>query len=73
MKLSGVTAGSPADKAGLRAGDIILGIGSHDVADLQAMTDALRAHKPGDTVPVRFQRADKTETVQVTLGNRAQR
>jgi hypothetical protein len=73
VKLSGVTAGSPADKAGLRGGDIILGIGSHEVADLQAMTDALRAHKPGDTVPVRFQRADKTETVQVTLGNRAQR
>jgi hypothetical protein len=73
VKLSGVTAGSPADKAGLRAGDIILGIGTHEVADLQGMTDALRAHKPGETVAVRFQRAGEASTVSVTLGSRAAR
>jgi S1-C subfamily serine protease len=73
VKLSGVTPGSPADTAGLRAGDIILGMGDHDVADLQAMTDALRAHKPGDTLTVRFQRADQARTVEVTLGSRAAR
>jgi hypothetical protein len=70
VKLSGVTAGSPADKAGLRAGDIVLGIGSHEVSDLQAMTDALRAYKPGDTVAVRFQRDGTIQTMPVTLGSR---
>ncbi|MGH7539519.1 MAG: M28 family peptidase, partial [Gemmatimonadota bacterium] len=38
--LSGVTAGSPADEAGLRAGDVLVGLGEHDVEDLYAFTDA---------------------------------
>jgi hypothetical protein len=73
VKLSGVTPGSPADRAGLKSADIILGIGPHEVPDLQGMTDALRALKPGDTVPVRFLRGPDSMTVQVTLGNRAAR
>ena len=72
VKLSGVTPGSPADKAGLRAGDIVIGLGTRDVADLQGMTDALRAQKPGDTVAVKFLRDGQTSTVEVTLGSRAQ-
>ena len=59
MKISGVTAGSPAANAGLLGGDIIVGMGTHDVADLQGLTDALRAHKPGQTVPVRVMRDGK--------------
>lgn len=71
VKLSGVTPGSPGAQAGLMAGDIILGIGTRDVPDLQAMTDALRAYKPGETVAVRFLRGAETRTIQVTLGSRA--
>jgi S1-C subfamily serine protease len=71
VKLSGVTPGSPADKGGLRAGDIIIGLSTHDVSDLQAMTDALRAHKPGETVAVKFIRDGETKTIEVTLGSRA--
>jgi hypothetical protein len=73
VKLSGVTPGSPADKAGVRAGDILVGMGTLDVADLQGLTDALRAHKPGDTVPLRVIRDGKPLTVEVTLGKRAAR
>lgn len=73
VKLSGVTPGSPADAAGIRAGDIVLTIGAHDVADLQAMTDALRAHKPGDEVDVQVLRDGTRMTVRVTLGSRAGR
>ena len=40
------------------------------IPDLQAMTDALRAHKPGDVVPVTVQRDGKPLTVTVTLGTR---
>jgi hypothetical protein len=71
VRLSGVTPGSPADRAGLRAGDIILGLGAHDVADLQGLTDALRAHRPGDDVVVRFQRDGELRRVDITLGSRA--
>ena len=70
VKISGVTAGSPAATAGLRGGDIIVGLGSHDVPDLQGLTDALRAHKPGQTVPLRVIRDAKDLTLTVTLGAR---
>jgi hypothetical protein len=73
VKLSGVTAGSPADKGGLKAGDVILSIGTHDVPDLQGMTDALNAHKPGDATTVTVLRGTEKLTVQVTLGSRASR
>jgi hypothetical protein len=73
VKLSGVTKGSPADLAGIRAGDIVVGLGAHDVADLQGMTDALRAHKPGDIVEVQVLRGAERVTVEVTLGSRAKR
>jgi hypothetical protein len=70
VKLSGVRAGSPAEKAGLQRDDIITRIGDMPIPDLQAMTDALRAHKPGDLVPVTVQRDGKPLTVTVTLGTR---
>jgi Peptidase family M28/PDZ domain len=73
VKLSGVTPGSPADKGGVRAGDVIVGMGKLDIADLQGMTDALRAHKPGDTVSLRLIRDGKPLTLEVTLGSRAPR
>lgn len=71
VKLSGVRGGSPAEKAGLQRDDIITQIGDMPIPDLQAMTDALRAHKPGDVVPVTVQRDGKPLTVSVTLGTRA--
>ena len=70
VKLSGVRAGSPAEKAGLQRDDVITRIGDMPIPDLQAMTDALRAHKPGDVVPVTVQRDGKPLTVSVTLGAR---
>jgi hypothetical protein len=73
VKLSGVTPGSPADKAGVRSGDIIVGMAKLEVADLQGLTDALRAHKPGDTVPLLLIRDGKPLTLEVTLGTRTAR
>jgi hypothetical protein len=73
VKLSGVTAGSPAAIGGILAGDVVLKIGTHDVGDLQGMTDALRAYKPGETVDVHVDRAGKRLVMQVTLGDRAKR
>lgn len=71
VQLSGVRAGSPADQAGLRAGDIITRIGNHDVPNLQAMTDALREHKAGDVVEIRFRRGTDSLAVKATLGTRS--
>ena len=70
VKLTGVRAGSPAERAGLRGNDIILQIGATPVPDLQAMTGILRAHKPGDVVEVRIRRDGAEQVVSVTLGSR---
>lgn len=73
VKLSGVTPGSPGATAGILAGDVVVGIGTHEVADLQAMTDALRAYKPGEIVDVQVLRGTERLTLRVTLGDRARR
>jgi S1-C subfamily serine protease len=70
VRLLGVRAGSPAEKAGLRGDDIITRIGDMEVPDLQAMTNALRSHEPGDTVSIVIRRGDKVTTVRATLGSR---
>jgi len=70
VKLTGVRADSPAEKAGIRAGDVIVRMGEMDVHDLQGLTNALRAHKPGDTVPIVLLRDGQRVTVTATLGTR---
>ncbi|HEU4524790.1 MAG TPA: M28 family peptidase [Gemmatimonadales bacterium] len=70
VRLLGVRAGSPAEKAGLRGDDIITRIGDMEIPDLQAMTNALRSHEPGDTVSIVIRRGDKVTTLRATLGSR---
>lgn len=70
VRLSGTRAGSPAEQAGLKAGDILIRIGTFDVPDLQGMTEALRAHKPGDEVEVVFRRDGQEMKTTVVLGRR---
>ena len=60
VKLAGVTAGSPADKAGVQAGDIIVEFGGKPVKDIYDYTNAIGAHKPGDVVTVVVMRAGHT-------------
>jgi peptidase M28-like protein/PDZ domain-containing protein len=70
VRLMGVRAGSPAEKAGLRGDDIITRIGTMDTPDLQSMTDALRSHKPGETVEIVVRRGAVVTTLRATLGTR---
>jgi Zn-dependent M28 family amino/carboxypeptidase len=70
LRLTGVRAGSPADSAGLKAGDVVVEFGGVVVTDLQTYSDALYAHQPGDVVPVVVLRDGKRVSVQVKLGKR---
>jgi hypothetical protein len=72
LRLTGVRPGSPADAAGLRAGDVIVALGGEAVKDLYSYSDALYAHQPGDRVDILFLRAGERRTVTVTLGRRGQ-
>ncbi|MGH7703945.1 MAG: M28 family peptidase [Gemmatimonadales bacterium] len=70
LRLSGVRPGSPADSAGLRAGDLITAIDGTDVTDPQALTNALRRRRPGDVVEIRILRNGMERRVQATLAAR---
>ena len=71
VRLSGVRSGSPAEKAGLAEGDILVRIGDKVIPDLQAMTDVLRSHKAGDVVEIEYIRGGDHRTVSVTFGTRS--
>lgn len=72
LRLTGVTAGSPADRAGLKAGDLVVSLGGTTVTDLTSYSDALYAHKPGDAVEIVVLRGSERVTLRVTLGRRGQ-
>lgn len=72
VRLTGVRADSPADKAGLRAGDVIVEFGGRTVGDLYEYTDALNAHQPGDTVEIAVMRGAEIVTVRATLARRGE-
>ncbi len=67
VRFSDVRAGSPAAKAGLKAGDILVNFGGKDIQNLYDFTYALRAHKPGDEVEVEVLRDNKSLKVKVLL------
>lgn len=66
---SAVLSGSPADKAGLKAGDVITKLDDTDVNSKQSLTTLLNKHQPGDNVRLTVQRNGKTLHITVTLGS----
>ena len=72
LRLTGVTPGSPADRAGLKPGDLVVSLGGRDVTDLTTYSNALYAHQPGDTIDIVVLRGAERLTLRVTLGRRGQ-
>jgi len=62
--------GAPAQKAGLRPGDVILRFDDRAIATASDLGQAVNTRKPGDTVKVEVQRNGSRETLNVTLGTR---
>ncbi len=67
LRLDGVTEGKPAAVAGLRAGDIILKIGSKEIKDMNSYMEALGMHNKGDKVKVTYTRSGKQEEIEVVF------
>lgn len=73
--ISEVSSGSPAQKAGLQSGDIIVKIGDRDVTSMTSLQERLSKLKAGTEVKVVVKRSDngeyKEKTVTVTLGKKS--
>lgn len=66
-KLSGVTEGSPAAKAGMQAGDIIIKFGQKNVGNIYDFMYAMQDYKAGDKVDIIVLRNEKEMTFNVEL------
>ncbi|MEU2283963.1 trypsin-like peptidase domain-containing protein [Streptomyces sp. NPDC013178] len=63
-----VRAGGAADKAGIRAGDVITGLGDTEITTITSLAEALAEDRPGERTTVTFTREGGERTVEVTLG-----
>jgi membrane-associated protease RseP (regulator of RpoE activity) len=70
VKFADISAGSPAEKAGLKPGDILIQFGDKPINNLYDFTYALRDSKVGDEVAVRVLRDGQEITAKVTLEQR---
>jgi 2-alkenal reductase len=65
-----VESGSPAEKAGLQPGDVILAVDDTTVDDAHPLVNILLLHKPGDTMHLHVVRDGKALDLKATLGRR---
>jgi serine protease Do len=66
--ISDVTADSPADKAGLKADDVVVGVDGRTIEDNGDLSRYIASKAPGTTVNLRVLRGAAEQTIAVTLG-----
>ena len=67
-KGNSVQLGGPADKAGIKDGDIIVAVNGYEVGKVASVASLISENEPGDTVEVTVLRDSKERTFKVTLG-----
>ncbi len=67
LRITGVSPGSPAEKAGLKGNDVIIKFGEHSIKNLYDLTYILREYKPNDVVNVVVLRDSKEIALKVKL------
>ena len=68
--MQSVVSGGPADRAGIRTGDVITRIDGKHVGEPSDVAQALSDDSPGKVVDVELQRDGSNVTVRATLGTR---
>jgi serine protease Do len=67
-RIGSVVPGSGAEKAGLKAGDVLLKFGRQELHRYEELPPLVEQHRPGDKVEIELRRGTETLTLQVTLG-----
>jgi hypothetical protein len=70
VALAGVTEDSPAARAGLRQGDVIIELAKKRIKNIEDLTDALGSHKPGDEIEIVVRRTGQPMSVKAILSAR---
>jgi serine protease Do len=65
--ISGVEPGSPAEKAGLKSGDVVLGVNGKEINQLSELSGAIAATKPGNNARLQIWREGKSRDVDVKV------
>jgi serine protease Do len=65
-----VQPGGPADRAGIKAGDIIVSIDGRSVKDGDDLVNEIASRKPGSTIRLGFLRDGKQDETTITIGDR---
>jgi serine protease Do len=66
-----VNGGSPADKAGIAKGDVIIAVDANDVGDTSGLVGMVSKRKPGEVVRIEVIRDGEKKAIKVTLGRRS--
>ncbi len=69
-RLTQIVEGGPAEQAGLKTGDIVIGFEDHTVQSYEDLIGRMREHLAGDTVKVEVSRERKSVEYEVTLARR---
>lgn len=67
VRITGVANDSPAARAGLREGDVIVKLADEKIQNIEDLTAVLRSHKPGDAVEITVLRSGATVKLTATL------
>jgi len=68
--IAGVLKGGPADRAGVKPGDIIVGVGGKEVTDSSGMLNLVAALPPGNMATVTVMRNQNKKAIEIKVGKR---
>ena len=70
--IAGVMRNGPADKAGLKPGDILIAVNGHEIADTTSMLNQIAQLKPGESATIAVVRGAQQIDLDVKIGKRPQ-
>lgn len=69
-KIAYVYPNSPAEKAGIKIGDVVTSIGKTKLKDFAALSASIREHQPGDTIKLYVRRGEEQLELKLRIGKR---